>query len=619
MPANESPKHTPEPSLTTSEGVRAWLVSAVAEAAGTDPAHLDPHRPLAELGLGSRHLVTLAAELGALTGRPLEPSLVFDHPTIDAVAAAVFAPPRAHLPAPDAVPGPGRTGSGDDVAIVATACRFPGGADDPEALWRLLDAGRDAVGEVPPGRWDTSGLHDPDPEAAGKAYTLRGGFLDGGIDRFDAAFFGISPREAAAMDPQQRLLLQTAWETLERAGIVPQSLNGSLTGVYLGLYDSGYLAGASLGQLDGHVGTGSAASVASGRIAYTLGLQGPAVTVDTACSSSLVALHLAARALASGECDLALAGGATLLVTPRGHVEFSRLRGLSPSGRCSPFSADADGVVWAEGCGLVLLKRLADARRDGDRILAVVKGSAINQDGRSQGLSAPNGPAQERVLRAALHAAGLGPHDLDYVEAHGTGTRLGDPIELRALANVFGPDRPAGRPLGIGSLKSNIGHTQAAAGIGGVIKTVLALGHEHIPASLHAERPTDHIDWSGTGLRVPAEGLAWPRDPDRVRRAGVSAFGISGTNAHVIIEEAPHTPADPAGSADPASPDPAGSALADRAGSAAVDVAGSSAPASAEDAAPALADAAGSASADPLGSAAVDPAGSVSAEQAASA
>ncbi|MFF8950930.1 SDR family NAD(P)-dependent oxidoreductase [Streptomyces sp. NPDC014940] len=557
MPANESPKHIPEPSLTTSEGVRAWLVSAVAEAAGTDPAHLDPHRPLAELGLGSRHLVTLAAELGALTGRPLEPSLVFDHPTIDALVAAVFAPPPAHLPAPDAAPGPGRTGSGDDVAIVAMACRFPGGADDPEALWRLLDAGRDAVGDVPAGRWDTSGLHDPDPEAAGKAYTLRGGFLDGGIDRFDAAFFGISPREAAAMDPQQRLLLQTAWETFERAGIVPESLNGSLTGVYLGLYDSGYLAGASLGQLDGHVGTGSAASVASGRIAYSLGLQGPAVTVDTACSSSLVALHLAARALASGECDLALAGGATLLVTPRGHVEFSRLRGLSPSGRCSPFSADADGVVWAEGCGLVLLKRLADARRDGDRILAVVKGSAISQDGRSQGLSAPNGPAQERVLRAALHAAGLGPHDLDYVEAHGTGTRLGDPIELRALANVFGPDRPAGRPLGIGSLKSNIGHTQAAAGIGGVIKTVLALGHEHIPASLHAERPTDHIDWSGTGLRVPAEGLAWPRDPDRVRRAGVSAFGISGTNAHVIIEEAPHTPADPAGSAAPA---PAGQA-----------------------------------------------------------
>ena len=558
MPANESPKQTPEPSLTTSEGVRAWLVSAVAEAAGTDPARLDPNRPLAELGLGSRHLVTLAAELGTLTGRPLEPSLVFNHPTIDAVAEAVFAPSPAQPPTSGAAPDrtdregtdPDRTGPGDDVAIISMACSFPGGADHPEALWRLLDAGRDAICEVPAGRWDTSALYDPDPEATGKAYTLRGGFLDGGIDRFDAAFFGISPREAAAMDPQQRLLLQTSWETFERAGILPESLNGSSTGVYLGLYDSGYLAAASLGQLDGHVGTGSSAGVASGRIAYTLGLQGPAVTVDTACSSSLVALHLAARALASGECDLALAGGATLLVTPRGHVEFSRLRGLSPSGRCSPFSADADGVVWAEGCGLVLLKRLTDARRDGDRVLAVVKGSAINQDGRSQGLSAPNGPAQERVLRAALHAAGLGPHDLDHVEAHGTGTRLGDPIELRALANVFGPDRPADRPLVIGSLKSNIGHTQAAAGIGGVIKTVLALGHEHIPASLHAEHPTDHIDWSGTGLRVPAEGLAWPRGAERVRRAGVSAFGISGTNAHVIIEEAPHIPAATATPAD---------------------------------------------------------------------
>ncbi|MFF4575097.1 SDR family NAD(P)-dependent oxidoreductase [Streptomyces sp. NPDC001410] len=537
MPANESPKHTPEPSLTTSGGVRAWLASAVAEAAGTDPADVDPHRPLAEFGLGSRQLVTLAAELGTLTGRLLEPSLVFNHPTIAAVAQAVFEPQRAETPLPSAAVE--RTGPGDDVAIISMACRFPGGAEDPEALWRLLTTGEDAISEVPAGRWDTSGLYDPDPEAVGKAYTLRGGYLDGGIDRFDAAFFGISPREAAAMDPQQRLLLQTTWEAIERAGILPESLNGSSTGVYLGLYDSGYLAAASLTQLDGHVGTGSAASVASGRIAYTLGLQGPAVTVDTACSSSLVALHLAARALASGECDLALAGGATLLVTPRGHVEFSRLRGLSPSGRCSPFSADADGVVWGEGCGLVVLKRLADARRDGDRILAVVKGSAINQDGRSQGLSAPNGPAQERVVRAALDAAGLTPHDLDHVEAHGTGTRLGDPIELRALANVFGPDRPAGHPLGVGSLKSNIGHTQAAAGIGGVIKTVLALGREHIPASLHAERLTDQIDWTGSGLHVQSAGQDWPRTADRVRRAGVSAFGISGTNAHVVLEEAP--------------------------------------------------------------------------------
>ncbi|MGW2723567.1 SDR family NAD(P)-dependent oxidoreductase [Streptomyces sp. NPDC001492] len=538
MPANESAMQPAEPSLTTPQSVRAWLVSSVAEAAGLDPLTVDPHRPIAEFGLGSRQLVTLAAQLSELTGRTLSPSLVFDHPTVAALAEAVL----GDAPDATATTGPARSDLSarrdDDIAIISMACRFPGGADDPEALWRLLAAGADVVTEVPAGRWNTQGLYDPDPEATGTAYSLRGGYLTG-IDRFDAAFFGISPREAAAMDPQQRLLLQTAWETIERAGTVPGTLNGSSTGVYVGLYDSGYLASASLGQLDGHVGTGSASSVASGRIAYSLGLQGPAVTVDTACSSSLVALHLAARALAEGECDLALAGGASLLVTPRAHVEFSRLRGLSPSGRCSPFSADADGVVWAEGCGLVLLKRLADARRDGDRILAVIKGSAINQDGRSQGLSAPNGPAQERVLRAALDAAGVRPGDLDHVETHGTGTPLGDPIEARALAAVFGPGRPADRPLHIGSLKSNIGHTQAAAGIGGIIKTVLALQHGVLPATLHAATPTGHVDWTDSGLSLVTGPRAWPRDGSRVRRAGVSAFGISGTNAHVVLEEAP--------------------------------------------------------------------------------
>ncbi|MGY5118541.1 SDR family NAD(P)-dependent oxidoreductase [Streptomyces sp. 900105755] len=545
MPANEPRKQSTMMPLTTAEDVRAWLKSTVAEVAGLDPRAVDPDRPIAEFGLGSRRLVTLAAELSARTGRPLEPSLVFDHPTIAALADAVLGGPPAPTAGPVSAEAPPRAADGD-IAIVSMACRFPGGADDPEGLWRLLAAAEDAISEVPAGRWDTQNLYDPDPEATGKAYTLRGGFLDG-IDRFDAAFFGISPREADAMDPQQRLLLQTSWEAIERAGIVPETLHGSLTGVYIGLYDSGYLASASLAQLDGHVGTGSAPSVASGRIAYTLGLQGPAVTVDTACSSSLVALHLAARALAAGECDLALAGGASLLVTPRGHVEFSRLRGLSPSGRCSPFSADADGVVWAEGCGVVLLKRLADARRDGDRVLAVVKGSAVNQDGRSQGLSAPNGPAQERVLRAALDAAGLAPDDVDHVEAHGTGTRLGDPIEGRALAAVFGPGRPADRPLGLGSLKSNIGHTQAAAGIAGVIRTVLALGHELIPPSLHAETLTEHVDWAGSGLAVHGSARAWPRDGARVRRAGVSAFGISGTNAHVVLEEAPQDVVAPAG------------------------------------------------------------------------
>ncbi|MFG2637990.1 SDR family NAD(P)-dependent oxidoreductase [Streptomyces sp. NPDC048362] len=547
MPENDPPKQGSYP-LTTADGVRSWLASAVAEAAGIDQAAVAHDRPLSEFGLGSRQLIALAAGLTNHTGVSVEPALLFQHPTIDALTLALF--PLSARCEPSAAPAVHSTASTDEVAIVSMACRYPGGAEGPEALWQVLDAGTDAIREVPPGRWQTSGLYDPDPGAKGKTYSLRGGFLDGGIDRFDAAFFGISPREAAAMDPQQRILLQTAWEAFERAGVLPETLNGSRTGVYLGLYGSGYLASASLDQLDGHVGTGSAGSVASGRIAYSFGLRGPAVTIDTACSSSLVALHLAARALVGGECDLALAGGATLLVTPRSHVEFSRLRGLSPSGQCRPFSASADGVVWAEGCGLILLKRLDDARRDGDRILAVIKGSAVNQDGRSQGLSAPNGGAQERLLRAALEVAGLTAHDVDYVEAHGTGTPLGDPIELRALANVFGPGRSADRPLSIGSLKSNIGHTQAAAGVGGVIKTVLALVHERVPASLHADDPTGHIDWSTSGLQVRTEAEVWPRDAGRVRRAGVSAFGISGTNAHIILEEAPGTPVRSAPSGD---------------------------------------------------------------------
>ncbi len=535
----------------SAEEIRDWLGAAIARRAELDPEAVGAHRPLAEFGLGSRDLVTLAAELSTWLARPVDPSLVYNHPTLARIALALADEDGAARrgtsggvrrgasgrPVAGAVAGT-PSAAADDVAIVSMACRVPGGADDPQALWRLLSEGRDAVREVPPARWSVSGLHDPDPDAAGTAYSLRGGFLDGGIDGFDAAFFGITPREAAAMDPQQRLLLRVCWEAIERAGIVPETLSGSATGVYVGMYESGYLSSASLGRLDGHVGTGSSGAVASGRVAYTLGLHGPAVTVDTACSSSLVALHLAARALLSGECDLALAGGVSLLVTPRAHVEFSRLRGLSPSGVCSPFSQHADGVVWAEGCGVLLLKRLRDARHDGDRILAVVKGSAINQDGRSQGLSAPNGLAQERVLRAALDAAGLAPGQIDYVEAHGTGTALGDPIEARALAAVFGPARPAGRALPIGSMKSNLGHMQAAAGIGGVIKTVLALQHGVVPASLHADTPTEHVDWPAGGIELCSAPRAWERGA-RPRRAGVSAFGISGTNAHVVLEEAP--------------------------------------------------------------------------------
>ncbi|MEI7032121.1 HAD-IIIC family phosphatase [Streptomyces pratensis] len=547
-PPPGTPPGTTSPPLADAapEEVEAWLTEAVATAAGLEAARIGRDRPMADYGLGSRDLVALGARLSAALGRPLDPTLVYDHPTVASIAeAAALDGPRL-LPRADPRPAPGAAaalrepaaraaGQADSVAIISMACRFPG-ADDPQELWRLLAAGEDAVCAPPGDRWDPA-LHDPDPDNPGTAYSLRGGFLRD-IDRFDAAFFSIPPQEAAAMDPQQRLLLRTCWETIERAGILPAALNGSATGVYIGLYPSGYLGAAGMEQLDGYVGTGTVPSVASGRIAYQLGLQGPAITVDTACSSSLVALHLAARALREGSCDLAVAGGATLMVSPRGHVEFSRLRGLSASGQCRPFAQDADGVVWGEGCGLVLLKRLSDARRDGDRVLAVLKGSAVNQDGRSQGLTAPSGPAQERVVRAALEAAGLRPGDVDHIEAHGTGTPLGDPIEGSALARVFGPGRPAGRPLAVGSLKSNLGHTQAAAGIAGVIKTVLSLQHERLPATLHAKTPTALVDWAGGGLELCREPRPWPRGP-RPRRAGVSAFGISGTNAHVVLEEAP--------------------------------------------------------------------------------
>ncbi|WP_394836551.1 type I polyketide synthase [Pendulispora rubella] len=436
----------------------------------------------------------------------------------------------------------------EPIAIVSMACRLPGGADSPEAYWELLREGRDAI-EAFPERWDTLDVFDPDPEAAGKSYVREGGFVRG-ADRFDAAFFGISPREAAAMDPQQRLILETTWEALERAAVVPESLHGTKTGVYLGTMgsDYGHSPRGDLSAFDGFQGTGTACSVISGRLSYVLGLQGPAVTVDTACSSSLVALHLACTALRQGECELALAGGVTVMSTPAVYVEFSRLKGLAGDGRCRSFSAQASGTGWAEGCGIVVLKRLSDAQRDGDRVLAVIRGSAVNQDGRSQGLTAPNGPSQQRVIRDALATSGLVAADIDAMEAHGTGTTLGDPIEAGALAEVFGrPGRDATRPLYLGSSKSNIGHAQAAAGIAGVMKMVLALENELLPKTLHAEEPSSHIAWEGSGLALLREARNWKRG-ERVRRAGVSSFGFSGTNAHVVLEEAlPHPNPPPGG------------------------------------------------------------------------
>ncbi|MET9499266.1 amino acid adenylation domain-containing protein [Streptomyces sp. NPDC006552] len=440
----------------------------------------------------------------------------------------------------------------EPVAIVSMACRLPGGIDTPERYWDLLAAGEDAIGPLPE-RWDDLDLYDPDPGASGKSYAREGGFLTG-LDHFDADFFGITAREAVAMDPQQRLVLQTAWEALEGAGVVPGTLAGSRTGVYLGAMRSDYGTGqADLEQLDGYQGTGISGSVVSGRLSYLLGLQGPAITVDTACSSSLVALHMACAALRAGECDTALAGGVTVMSSPALFVESSRLGAMSPDGRCKSFSAGADGGGWSEGCGMILLKRLSAAQRDGDRVLAVIRGSAVNQDGRSQGLTAPNGPAQQQVIRAALESAGLTPADLDAVDAHGTGTPLGDPIEAGALAGVFAAGRAEDRPLHLGSSKSNIGHTQAAAGVAGVMKMVLALRGELLPRSLHCADPSPHIAWEGSGLRLLDEARPWRRG-ERPRRAGVSSFGISGTNAHLILEEAPEPAAGEATEPRPALP-----------------------------------------------------------------
>lgn len=535
-----------------------YLRAAVAEVTRVDDAEIREDAGFFDLGMDSLMAVELRRRIEQGVGHEVPITLVMDHPRISDVADYLLGEvlgltdqASAKRPATEAA-----TRTDEPIAVVAVSCRFPG-APNPEAFWEVLSGGIDAIREVPEDRFDIDEFYDPDPETAGKTYTRFGGFLDG-IDGFDPEFFGISPREAVWIEPQQRLMLETVWEGLERAGYAPSALRGSRTGIFAGVAANEYahlLSSESIDKIEPYFITGNALNAISGRVAFALGFEGPAVAVDTACSSALVAVHQACQALHAGDCDLALAGGVNVLLSPVTVVAASRARMLSPVGRCKTFDASADGYVRSEGCGILVLKRLSDAQRDGDRICAVIPGSAVNQDGASSGLTVPNGGAQQRLIGTTLARAGWTGGDVDYLEAHGTGTPLGDPIEVQAAAAAYGDARDADRPLLMGSVKTNIGHTESASGAAGLIKVVLSLQHEVLPQSLHFDNPSPHIPWDSLPVRVLDKAVPWQAN-GRPRRAGVSSFGFTGTNAHVLIEEPP-TPAaaDDAATPEPTEPD----------------------------------------------------------------
>ncbi|MDQ3936577.1 MAG: acyltransferase domain-containing protein, partial [Actinomycetota bacterium] len=519
------------------EAVLEALRAEVAAVLGHDsPKAIDPARQFKDLGFDSLSAVELRNRLKQVTGVTVPSTLVFDYPTVEAAAKFV----RGEISGIERAAQPkkkkARVLSNEPIAIVGMSCRLPGEVSSPEELWELVASGKDAIGPFPEDRdWDVESLYDPDPDTPGTVYTRSGGFLYDAAD-FDAGFFGIGRPEALSMDPQQRLMLEAAWDAFQSAGIDPATLRDTETGVFAGAVTNDYSDRLGV-TYEGLRVTGTMASVIAGRVAYTFGLQGPTFTIDTACSSSAVAIHTACQSLRDGSCSLALAGGVTVLESPHLILNFARQRGLAADGRCKAYGAGADGTGFGDGVGVLVLERLSDAREAGHRVLAVIRGSAVNQDGASNGLTAPNGPSQERVIRAALESAGLSPADVDAVEGHGTGTTLGDPVEAQAILATYGRERTDG-PLRLGSIKSNIGHTNAAAGVAGVVKMVEALRHEQLPRSLHCEEPSPHIDWSAGDVRLLSEPEPWERD-SRPRRAGVSSFGVTGTNVHIILEEAP--------------------------------------------------------------------------------